>query len=96
MPKFEDLTGKKFGRLTVIRIMKEIKDINPTKTKKATHWLCECECGQKVVVQATHLKSKNSQSCGCLGIELIAKKAKDTINRILTQREKCQKKWGII
>lgn len=93
MPEFQDLTGKKFGRLTVISRM---KDINPTQTKQATHWLCECDCGQQTVVQAKNLKTKNSQSCGCLGIELVAKKAKDTINRILTQREKCQKKWGII
>ena len=69
---FEDLTGKKFGRLTVIQRMKDIS----TTRKKTTHWLCECECGQNVVVQATHLKSKNTQSCGCLGIELAAKKAK--------------------
>ena len=42
--KFIDLTGQKFGRLTVI------KKTGNTKEGK-TVWLCECECGNKINVR---------------------------------------------
>lgn len=43
----KDLTGKKFGRLTVI---------GPTKkTKYGTIWLCQCECGNSKKVLNHHL-----------------------------------------
>lgn len=31
-------------------------------------WLCQCTCGQFVVVRAANIKSGNTQSCGCLRI----------------------------
>ncbi len=54
--KFKDLTGKKFGRLTVI---KRVGD------KKQTQYLCECECGNKRIVYASNLLRGKSTSCGC-------------------------------
>lgn len=54
--KFKDLTGKKFGRLTVI---KRVGD------KKQTQYLCECECGNKKIVYASNLLRGKSISCGC-------------------------------
>lgn len=57
MPAFQDLTGKKFGRLTAIK-----RDF----TKKRTAWLCKCECGNTKIVTSTHLKSGLTKSCGCL------------------------------
>ena len=56
--KLIDLTGKKFGRLTVLRRAESIN--------KRTLWLCRCECGNKVVVEAYNLKTGHTQSCGCL------------------------------
>ena len=44
MPKLIDLTGKKFGRLTVIkRHSQNTKDNKP-------RWICECECGCSEVI----------------------------------------------
>lgn len=70
MAKVKDLTGQKFGRLTVIR--KADYYISP-KGQKQTQWLCECDCGKKLIVRTTNLKSGNSKSCGCLNIEQIKK-----------------------
>ena len=39
MAKREDLTGQKFGHLTVIKL-----DEEKTKISKRTHWICECDC----------------------------------------------------
>ena len=67
----EDLTGKKFGRLTVI---KQVEDyINPHGTHYA-QWLCECECSDKqIIVRGTDLKNGHTKSCGCIHREKMAK-----------------------
>lgn len=57
-----DLTGKKFGRLTVIREL-------PERKHHSVLWLCRCECGNEVKVKSSNLNSGRSQSCGCLRVE---------------------------
>ncbi len=54
----EDLKGQKFGRLTVLRRGENDKT-------KHVRWWCQCECGNKTLVAAGHLKSGHTQSCGC-------------------------------
>lgn len=63
MSKNEDLTGKTFGRLTVIQRDKDY--IQPSGQHKVM-WLCECICGNKISVQAYFLKKGYTKSCGCL------------------------------
>ena len=53
-----DLTGQQFGRLRVIR------RAGSNKSKYAT-WLCECECGNTVVVVGQYLRCGDTKSCGC-------------------------------
>ena len=64
MGKFVDLTGRKFGRLTVI---KRAEDYISPNGSKAPQWLCECECGNEIIVVGGRLTKKNgTKSCGCL------------------------------
>lgn len=63
----EDLTGQRFGRLTV----KEL-DQEKTRAKNRTYWICKCECGRETSVLAGHLKSGKIQSCGCLHREIVS------------------------
>ena len=58
--KLIDLTGQKFGKLTVLK-----RDINTQKT--GTYWLCKCDCGNVVSLRKDVLTRKNKpqQSCGC-------------------------------
>ena len=56
MPKLNDLTGQRFGRLTVLE-RTELK------------WLCKCDCGNKKIVAGGHLVSGDTKSCGCLRIK---------------------------
>ncbi len=75
--KFKDLTGRKFGRLTVI---KRVEDhIQPSGQRK-TRWLCKCDCGNDVVVQSSHLTSGDTKSCGCYNDENKRKKKLNTYN----------------
>lgn len=49
MPGFIDLTGKRFGRLTVIDRAPD--KIGP-KGYRETYWNCICDCGNNYIVQA--------------------------------------------
>ena len=54
--------GKKYGKLTVIEQVEERK-------RNAIQWLCECDCGNTVVVRGADLRSGQVKSCGCLVAE---------------------------
>lgn len=58
MGKFEDLTGRRFGRLTVQGQCGR----NPSGK---ILWLCACDCGNIAKSTTQGLKSGRSQSCGC-------------------------------
>lgn len=60
---FTDLTGKRFGHLTVI---KQADAPETNKNKSATYWLCKCDCGNEIVVIAANLNNKHTTSCGCI------------------------------
>lgn len=57
MGKLKDLTGQKFGKLTVIE--------RAENQGKYTCWLCKCECGTLITVRSTNLLTGNTKSCGC-------------------------------
>lgn len=49
-----ELSGRQFGRLTVLRYLFN------------SEWACKCECGKECVVMTDKLKSGHTRSCGCL------------------------------
>lgn len=63
MPKFIDLTGRRFHRWVVLRQGESLK---PGCTK----WFCRCDCGSEADVLASSLLGDRSKSCGCLRSEL--------------------------
>lgn len=69
----KDLTNYKFERLTVIKQVEDHIDIN---SKHKSQWLCQCDCGNTVIVTGRNLKSGHTKSCGCLKIELTKTKNK--------------------
>lgn len=60
------LFGIRFVRLTVCA-----RDL----VSGVKFWKCRCECGKIVSVMRGALTSGNSKSCGCLNLELIAKRS---------------------
>lgn len=62
LSKCIDLTGQIFGRLTVI---KRAQDKVDASGKKRCMWLCQCECGNQVVVLGEAMKRGACRSCGC-------------------------------
>lgn len=62
MGKFRDLTGQRFGRLTVIERAENQRRRNG---QSIIVWRCYCDCGNYVDVRAGSLTSHNTTSCGC-------------------------------
>lgn len=59
----ENLDGQRFGRLIVLKIVRA--------NKAGSHWLCQCDCGNKKVIAAKNLKQGYTKSCGCFKKEMI-------------------------
>ena len=60
MSKLIDLTGQKFGKLTVQKL---------AYTNNKAFWECICDCGNKKIVSTSDLKCGKVKSCGCLWIK---------------------------
>lgn len=69
----EDLTGKVFGRLTVLGFAGIYSNY--------TYWVCQCQCGNKVLRRAYELKKNQNASCGCYNIEKSKEKALDLVGQ---------------
>ena len=61
---FEDLTGKKFGRLNVVGLS------DRRGNRGQYYYNCKCDCGNEVEVEGASLSSGSTQSCGCLQREV--------------------------
>lgn len=59
---FEDLSGKKFGKLTVLNLEK--KEYYKNRGCNILY-KCKCDCGNEIIVNAGNLKSLHTTSCGC-------------------------------
>lgn len=64
--KLKDLSGRTFGRLTVVG--------RSAKIGVRVSWDCICECGASTTVQGLNLTQGVSRSCGCLQKEMSALK----------------------
>lgn len=67
MPRLIDLTGQRFGRLTVIERTGTING--------HAAWRCQCDCGNLCVKNSYNLKSGRTHSCGCEQKEALAKRS---------------------
>lgn len=67
MRQIIDLTGQRFGRLTVIKRIENDKNNN-------IRWLCKCDCdGNEKEYLGNNLKYGKTKSCGCLYKEIMKK-----------------------
>lgn len=64
MPKKIDLTGQRFGKLTVLR---EGTGKRTSGGNKKVTWICVCDCNpnKEIEVCSAELRSGHTKSCGC-------------------------------
>lgn len=84
MSRYKDITGKKFGKLFVIKYQE-------TKNNYAM-WLCKCDCGNEVIALSKTLLNGTKKSCGCIHKEqLIERNKKHNLSKT-----KLYKRWQTI
>jgi hypothetical protein len=78
-----DLLGEKYGRLTVIA------EADPIyyNGRKASRWLCKCDCGATVLVTTNKLRAGSTKSCGCLAKEAGNKSIKNAAKASLAKKK---------
>lgn len=70
MPKFNDITDQRFGRLVAKKYVGKDKN-------NQSLWLCKCDCdGKEVTVNIHYLTSGDTKSCGCLRKEQLIERNK--------------------
>jgi hypothetical protein len=62
--KRNNLTGRRFGRLKVIRPIRNAR-ADSTGERSRIYSVCLCDCGVTISVRNDHLLSRNTISCGC-------------------------------
>lgn len=60
MGKLIDMTGERFGKLTVLE---RSPDVGNGK-KPCVKWVCKCDCGNIVVASGSGLRSGHHKTCG--------------------------------
>lgn len=65
---FEDLRGRKFGKLTVLE-----REYN---NHKGVYWKCKCDCGNIYTIRKDGLLKNKTPNCGCLTNIMISKTLK--------------------
>ena len=71
--------GNTYGYLTVIERAENTKE-------GRAKWLCQCKCGNTVVVLGKHLRSGNTKSCGCYQRERAAQSNMDRVGSLVGQK----------
>ena len=74
MTKMIDLTGMRFGKLTVVSRVES--HISKNGNKRIV-WHCKCDCGNETDALALNLTRQHTTSCGCARKEGRDKLAKD-------------------
>lgn len=81
-----DIIGKKFGRLTIIKRIYNDK-------RGYSRWLCKCGCGKERIVFGHNLKNGNTKSCGCLQREISQKMGFGNIKHGHSQNNRTYRTW---
>ncbi len=79
--KTKDLTGQRFGRLTIVSLCEE-------QVGGYAKWNCLCDCGNMTTARSGDLKSGLKKSCGCLHHDTLVEK-----NMSNKQRQAVKKSW---
>ena len=81
MGKLKDLTGERFGNLTVLEKADGLQNRYYT-------WLCRCDCGNEIVVNTKNLTAHRITHCGC--------RAKELCNAHIKPKDRTGEKYGAL
>ena len=73
MGHYKDMTGEKYGRLTVLEYAGNRQELTGSSNRDAM-WRCRCDCGKVIVTGRSNLITGNTVSCGCYNREINLKR----------------------
>lgn len=79
MATLKNEIGNVYGYLTVIARAENDKD-------GRAKWLCQCKCGNQVIVRGKALRSGNTKSCGCYQKERAAQSNMDRVGSLVGKK----------
>lgn len=82
--KLRDRTNEKYGRLLVVA-----RDLS----KSRVSWVCRCDCGTVLSVDAANLARGNTASCGCLRREVTIARSIDQAKHGHTRQRTQSREW---
>lgn len=71
--KYKDITGQKFGRLTVLEYVGNRHELTGGSARDAM-FKCQCDCGKIIITGSYNMRSGNTSSCGCYNREINLKR----------------------
>ena len=80
----KDITGLKFGKLTVIKYLY-------MNTHRQSMWECGCSCGNTFTTSSNSLRAGKAKSCGCSLV-----KSQSVLNRIYSDYKLSAEKRGYV
>lgn len=83
--RLNDLTGKRFSRLTVVKYHHS--------ENGNRYWFCKCDCGNEAVVMTKDLNYGSVKSCGCLMIETRRKNRSMSVKHGYSHKERLYEIW---
>jgi len=96
VPTRIDLTGQKFGRLTVLR------QAPSNQGQHGLRWVCECDCspGKEQISHGYSLRAGLAQSCGCWQREKVSlpfglSQRNAVLGRYKHDAELCGREWAL-
>lgn len=81
MSKRKDLSGERFGYLTVLGKAEQLQGRYYT-------WLCRCDCGNEIIVSTKNLTSHVTTHCGC--------RAKELVNAHIQPKNRTGERYGAL
>ena len=71
---FDDLTGRKFCRVTVLEFAGNMDN-------GMSLWKCRCDCGTQFIAVGANLKGGATRSCGCLRRDTMIGNKRNAVKR---------------
>ena len=81
--KLIDVTGNRYGRLTVL-------GFSHMGARRRSYWLCKCDCGNEIILRKDNFAYdySHTKSCGCLKTEASRERMNANRNPITGRIEK--------
>ncbi len=81
--RFIDLTGLRFSRIIVTKLLQ--------RTKSGSVWEIKCDCGNIKTARTSKLKNGEIKSCGCYRAEMMARHVDEHKSKIIDGKKKCSR-----